>query len=111
MSPNDDKDDDDIEVTDTVSPSERIRRKFQNAQENGNVICLGPDGDKEERDPNVKLEPIVDGKRLDQDAKRESKRMRREQQEDSQASVQSVHATFTSSQFMQPSPQDLPDQP
>jgi Helicase conserved C-terminal domain len=91
----DDKDDDDVKVTDTVSPNERIRRKFQNAQENGNIICLDPDGDKEQRDPNIKLEPITDGKRLHQDAKRESKRMRREQQEDSQASVQPDHATFT----------------
>jgi Helicase conserved C-terminal domain len=88
-------DENDGKVTDTVSPSERIRRKFQNAQENGNVICLDPDGDKEDRDPIVKLECTTDGKRPNRDADRESKRMRSEQHTHSQTSGQSDHTNFT----------------
>ena len=39
---------DDIEITAAVSASERIRRTFQNAKENGNVISLDSDDDDEE---------------------------------------------------------------
>jgi hypothetical protein len=78
----DDDDVNDVKVTDIVSPNERIRRKFQKAHENGEVLlCLDPDDDKEDRDPTVKVEPMIGGKRPPQDADlREAKQMKTEQQ-------------------------------